>query len=78
MKNKSLPKSVLFAVAFFSLSAFLFVNIHAGLTINRDAPATELAQPNVESHNDRAVGFPVGTVIGRTLDIAHKLLSRAY
>jgi hypothetical protein len=78
MKNKTLPRSFFFAAAIFSLAAFLFVNVHAGLTVNQVLPAAELAQPKVEEHNDHTIRLPDGTVIGRVLDLAHRLISRTY
>ncbi|MEI6411777.1 MAG: hypothetical protein WCR52_20465 [Bacteroidota bacterium] len=80
MEKKQLPKSYYFIAAAFSLSAFLFVNIHAELNIGNSIPGSELAQPKVEDSSpqkDYDVPAPDVTVLGKVFELAEKLLPLA-
>jgi len=78
MKRKSLPKSLFLFVAVFSLSAFVFVNVHANLTIpNQVCAQTNLEQPQVkdcDDTEDQDVKIPDVSVLGRVFELAQKFL----
>lgn len=78
MKRNSLPKSLFLFAAVFSLSAFVFVNVHANLTIPRQmhAPAS-LEQAQVKEGDDteeQDVKIPDVSVLGRVFELAQKFL----
>jgi hypothetical protein len=80
MEKKQLPKSFYFIAAAFSLTAFLFVNLHAGLSIGNKLPGSELAQSKVEEgapQKDYDVPVPDVTVLGKVFELAEKLLPLA-
>jgi hypothetical protein len=77
MKQKTLPKSFIFGIASFSLAAFLFVNVHAGLNLQQITPGGDLSQPKVETSDDQRddnVRVPDVTVLGRVLFLAHRFM----
>jgi len=81
MEKKQLPKSFYFIAAAFSLSAFLLVNVHAGLTIGNNLTGSELAQSKVEdggTQKDYDVPVPDVTVLGKLFELAEKLLPLAH
>jgi hypothetical protein len=78
MKRKSLPKSLFVLAAVFSLTAFLFVNVHANLTIPQQiCTQTTLDQPQVqecEEAENQEVKIPDISVLGRVIDLAQRFL----
>ncbi len=79
MKRKSLPKSLFLIAAVFSLTAFLFVNVHANLTIPQQQVCTQtgLEQPQVKECNDtdeQEVKLPDVSILGRVLELALKFI----
>ena len=78
MKRKPLPKSLFLFVAIFSLTAFIFVNVHANLTMsNQTCMQTMMEQPQVHDRDeteDRDVKIPDVTVLSRLLELAQKFL----
>lgn len=82
MKRKSLPKLLFLSVAIFSLTAFLFVNVHANLTI----PGQVLAQAKMEQQaqvkeageaEEQEVQIPNVSALGRLFELAKKFISVA-
>jgi hypothetical protein len=78
MKQKTLPKSFFLAISSFSLAAFLFVNVHAGLNLQQKAPGAGLAQSKVEENEDQhaLIRIPDITVLGRIMDVVHKAMDK--
>lgn len=78
MKHILLPsKSFFVAVAFFSLFAFLAVNMHARFTGISTADSTELLQDKVESGDHQSPqNLPLRslTVVERVIEIASRFL----
>lgn len=78
MKQHSLPKSLFLIAAIFSLTAFVFVNVHANLTSEKkECAAAIVEQPQVkecDETEDRDVPIPDITVLGRMLELAQKFL----
>lgn len=78
MKRKSLPKSLFLITTVFSLTAFIFVNVHANLTIPQQAcTQMEMGQPQVkecDETEEQDVQIPDVTVLGRVLELAQKFL----
>ncbi|MCW5921866.1 MAG: hypothetical protein KIS77_05940 [Saprospiraceae bacterium] len=79
MKQNSLPKSLILAAAVFSLTAFVFVNVHANLTIPGEVcKQTRTEQPQQVKECDDAdsqeLKLPNVTVLGRLLGLAQKLI----
>ncbi|MBK7936948.1 MAG: hypothetical protein IPJ82_07540 [Lewinellaceae bacterium] len=80
MKRKQLPKSLFLLIAVFSISSFLFVNVHANVANAGLCCATKLEQPKMEeSENGKARELPVPdmTVLGRLLELAQKFIDVA-
>ena len=81
MKQIPLPKFFLLAVAAFSLAAFLFVNLHAGLC-NSNTPSNQtLTQPKVENAEEPEsydLPLPDVTVLGRLVDLAQRFIPTAH
>ena len=78
MKRKQLPKSLFFLIAVFSLSSFLFVNVHANISNAGLCCETKLEQPKIEeSENGKSTEIPVPdvTVLGRLLELAQKFIT---
>ena len=77
MKQKPTFKAVLFTASIFSLFAFVFVNVHANVHLNKGEFKTEFIKPQVEEeNNEREMGVPAITVLGRVWEIAHKLIEK--
>lgn len=78
MKRKSLPKSLFLIATVFSLTAFLFVNVHANLTIpHQVCTQSNMEQPQVKDCDDtesQDVKIPDVTVLGRVVELAQKFL----
>ncbi|MBX2892636.1 MAG: hypothetical protein KF734_17035 [Saprospiraceae bacterium] len=78
MKRNSLPKSLILAAAVFSLTAFVFVNMHAHLTMPGEVcKQTRTEQPQVKECDDadaQELKLPNMTVLGRLLGLAQKLI----
>lgn len=78
MKRKSLPKSLFLITAVFSLTACIFVNVHANLTIpQQGCSQLQMEQPQVkecEDADDQEVQIPDVTVLGRALELVQKFL----
>lgn len=78
MKRNSLPKSLILAAAVFSLTAFVFVNVHANLTMPGEVcKQTRTEQPQVKECDDadaQELKLPNMTVLGRLLGLAQKLI----
>jgi hypothetical protein len=78
MKRKSLPKSLFLIAAIFSLTAFIFVNVHANLTIpQQGCTKANMEQPQLkdcDDTEDQNVKIPDVTVLGRLLELAQKFL----
>ncbi len=74
MKRKFLPKSFFFAVTFFSLFAFFFVNVNVASTICQ-ASNTSLIQTavqEVENQNTTTIQVPDITLVGRLMEVAQR------
>jgi hypothetical protein len=77
MKRKSLQKSLFLGVCSMSLAAFLFVNVHASLTLSQSLPVPVLQQQTqAEEKDDQQYDLPQTnlSLIGRILETAHRLL----
>ena len=78
MKRKSQPKSIFLIAAIFSLTSFIFVNVHANLTSPQGiCSQTKIGQPQVKECDDseeQDVQIPDVTVLGRVLELAQKFL----
>ena len=78
MKRKSLPKSLFLIAAVFSLTAFIFVNVHANLTVvQQGCTQTKMEQPQVkecDDTEDQDVKIPDVTVLSRLFELAQKFL----
>ena len=78
MKRKSLPKSLFLIAAVFSLTAFLFCNVHANLTIPQQVcTQAGLEQAQVKECNDtdeQEVKLPDVSILGRVLELALKFI----
>lgn len=78
MKRQSLLKSFFLFASVFSLTAFIFVNVHANLTIPQEGcTKTTMEQPQVkecDDTEDQDVKIPDVTVLGRLLELAQKFL----
>lgn len=78
MKRNSLPKSFFLIAVVFSLTAFIFVNVHANLTIPQQVcTQTKMEQAQVKDCEDtdtQEMKIPDVTVLGRILELAQKFL----
>ena len=78
MKRKSLPKSLFLFAIIFSLTSFVFVNVHANLTLSQQTcMQTMMGQTKVQDCDDaeaRDVKIPDVAVLGRLLELAQKFL----
>lgn len=77
MKNSLLPaKSFFVAIAFFSLFAFLAVNMHARSSGIASTVPAELLQEKAEAgdHQSQNLPLPSLTVVERVLEIASHFL----
>ncbi len=80
MKRKQLPKSPFLLIAVFSLSSFVFVNLHANLSNIGVCSETKMEQPKMEeceNGKSREIPVPDVTVVGRLLALAQKLIEVA-
>lgn len=80
MKQKSLPRFFSLSIATFSLAAFLFVNIHAGLAIPQTIPGAGLEQPKLEDCDNTQSpnkALPGVAVLVRFLELAHRFVPSA-
>lgn len=81
MKQKSLPKSFFLIAVVFSLAAFVFVNVHASLTIPQHlCTQTKMEQTQLKECQDtdtQEMKIPDVTVLGRLLKLAQKFLTIA-
>jgi len=80
MKQSRHSKSIFLSIATFSLAAFLFVNLHAGLTIpSQTVPGSALTQSKVEEPDNNAYDLPLPdvTVLGRLMELVDRLLPRS-
>lgn len=79
MKQKPTFKSILLVASLFSLFAFAFVNVHAGLSVGRSFVQPELVQTQLsedEQAEEREVAVPDVTILGRLWEISQKILDR--
>ena len=79
MKQKPTFKSILLAASLFSLLAFAFVNLHAGLSVGRSFTQPELVQTQLaeeDNATEREVAVPDVTVLGRLWEISQRILDR--
>jgi len=80
MKRNLPAKSLFLSVVIFSLSAFVFVNLHASLTVPQQGceQQVQLEHPQVKEESDdaepREIPVPDVTVIGRLVELAQKFL----
>jgi hypothetical protein len=79
MKRKILPKSLLLTAVIFSLSSFVFVNLHANMTASKQSCSLfTLEQPQVKECDDDSdaqdIKVPAVTVIGRVINLVQKFL----
>lgn len=78
MKRNLLPKSHLLTAAIFSLSAFVFVNLHASLSAPQQVcTQAQIEQPQVKECDDtatRETPLPDVTAISRLIELAQKFL----
>ena len=82
MKRKSLPKSLFLATAIFSFTAFLFVNVHANLTVpvqvRTEVTLDQQAQVKDGSESEEQdVKIPNVSALGRLFELAKTLISVA-
>lgn len=81
MKRKSLPKSLFLATAIFSLTAFLFVNVHANLTVpvqvRTEVTLDQQAQVKDGESEEQDVKIPDVSALGRLFELAKTLISVA-
>lgn len=82
MKRKSLPKTLFLATAIFGLTAFLFVNVHANLTIpvqvRTEVKLDQQAQVKEgDEAEEQEVRIPDVSALGRLFELAKKLVSVA-
>ncbi len=80
MKRKQLPQSLFPVIILFSLSSFLFVNLHANRAIMPTCVKSTLEQPKIEESDcsdTREIPVPDITVVGRLLEIAGRLIEVA-
>ena len=80
MKRKQLPKSLFLLIAVFSVSSFLFVNVHASNAKSDLCCAAKLEQPKMEESENgksREIAVPDVTVLGRLLELAQKFIDIA-
>ena len=82
MKQSITPKMLLLAAAIFSCSSFLFVNLHAGLTIPATAVSTEInagltpASVTEDENENGNMPMPDVTMLGRMIELAHRLAGK--
>lgn len=78
MKQKQTFKTLLVIASIFSLFAFLFVNIDAKFgTKGKSLVKSEFVQTHLEENADeRKIGVPGFTMLGRLWDVAQKLIDR--
>ncbi len=78
MKRKLLPKSFFLTAVVFSLCSFVFVNLHAGLTMPEQVcPKSKMEQPQLKESDDteaQDIKVPDVTVVGRVIELVQKFL----
>ncbi len=80
MKRKQLPKSPFLLIAVFSLSSFVFVNLHASFSnigVCDKAKQEQSKLEECENGKSREIPLPDVTALGRILALAQKLLEVA-
>lgn len=80
MNKKITRKSVLLLAASFSLAAFLFVNIHASLSVNKNLPARLMVEEKIEQKEDQGhkSGAANIALIGKVIKLVHRFMPSMY
>ncbi len=81
MNQKRLPKFLLPFIAVISATAFLFVNVHSGNSIQNPCLPTEITASQIEHCEDKKdydVQVPDISLLSRVVDIVQKLLPVAH
>jgi hypothetical protein len=78
MKRKLLPKSLLLTATVFSLSSYIFVNLHASRTMpTQTCTQAKTEQVQVKECDDteaQDIKVPDVTVVGRVIELVQKFL----